>query len=55
MSRTEIEYNGLPSYRLVLTIKICKMLAQQRPDYSDRLHNTIILIKNILIHRQLIA
>ena len=49
------EYHKLPSYKLVLVIKDCKALLEARPDYADRLKNTIAVVKRILIDRQVIG
>lgn len=50
-------YNEAPSYKLVLVLKDCKLLLKLKPDtkHNKRIANTISLIKQILIDRQVIC
>ena len=54
MKTIKTDYNTLPSYVLVDVILACKKLIPLRPSYKNRLNNTIVLVKGILIKRQLI-
>lgn len=51
------QYNKVPSYKLVLVLKDCKLLLKLKPDtkHGERIANTITLIKQILIDRQVIC
>lgn len=46
------EYNQLPSYKLVLVLKDCKTLLEAIPSKTTIIRNTMLLIRNILISRQ---
>jgi len=57
--KASVNYQNVPSWKLVLILKDCKKLLDSRPDYSvqlrERLKNTIKLLRNILIQRQVLA
>lgn len=47
------EYIKLPSYKLVLVLKDCKILLRAVPSKTDVIRNTMVVIRNILIDRQI--
>jgi len=55
MSKAELEYLNLPSYKLVIALKRCKFLLRAKPEYKPKIAPTINLIKTILIERQVRA
>lgn len=48
------EYTQLPSYTLVLILKDCKTLLKAIPSKKTALRNTMRVIRDILINRQVI-
>ena len=48
------EYLKLPSYKLVLVLKDCKTLLKALPDKTEVIKNTMEVIRDILITRQVI-
>jgi hypothetical protein len=48
------EYLKLPSYELVLVLKDCKILLKALPNKAKVIKNTMEVIRDILITRQVI-